>query len=150
MELNLSHLLEKKEIDIRLGDNVFTGVISAAVIDLVQNQSAKKIQKLLKSKKMNMSTLSKAYKNKDMRSLDNDQIFELFEKMDIDVSDLFESDDALYNEVVQGFFGSETYALYTKTLEEREMHLINKQIYEIIVAQIQADTTAQDTSEKNE
>jgi len=149
MELNLSHLLEKKEIDIRLGDNVFTGVISAAVIDIVQNQSTKKIQKLLKSKKMNMSALSRAYKNQDVSSLNNEQIFELLEKMNIDVSDLFESDYELYDEVVRCFFGQETYRSYTDGIATTDMHLINKQIYEIIVKQIQVDMQEQDSSEKN-
>jgi hypothetical protein len=149
MELNLSHLLEKKEIDIRLGDNVFTGVISAAVIDIVQNQSQKQIQKLLKSKKIKLSALGKAYKSKDINDLDNDEMFDLFDKMNIDISTLFNTTDALYRESVQAFFGEQTYELYASAVEPSALDLVNKKIHEVIVAEIQSNTKKQDAAEKN-
>jgi len=150
MELNLSYLLEKKEIDIRLGDHVFTGVISASVIDIVQNQSRRQIKKLLKAKKFNLSTLGAEYNDKQFNELGNEQLFKLFEKMNIDLSDLVDTDVEIYHEVVKAFFGAETYAAYAALVDSIGLALSNKQIYEMIVEQIQNDTKDRGTEEKNE
>jgi len=150
MELNLSHLLEKKEVDIRLGDNVFTGVISASVIDIVQNQSTKQIKKLLKSKKVNLGALNDRYKNQNIETMENADLFKLFESLNIDLSDLIDANNETHNEIVSAFFGEKTYQMYARTVDQAEIHVINKEIYNMIVNQIKMDTKKQKKNEKNE
>lgn len=149
MEFNLSELLDKKEIDIRLGDDSFTGVITAYVVDLVQSENTKKIQQLFAQSKIKMSKLGKAV---EQTKLDQSQLFAIMDNLDIDISKMLDEDVDFYKQVVQAFFGDDIYAKYEKVAMPIGLALVNKRVYEVIIEQMKKDSAenAKDDNEKNE
>ena len=146
--ISLLHLADKKEVEIELPtehfdengeriNKVFTGVVTAQVIDLIEDMDNSKMTSAiggadgmtfgdLMGEDFDLEKMGNANDKKSKKA-----IAQALKNVKFDLNATIRKDTERIREIIQAFFG-EKYAEYEKTVEFIGVAIVNKNVFEII------------------